>query len=189
VKQAFQTPKHAGCETDSSLGKACLSILVEIWPEPLPFQELCSRSAQLLKQKGLAAETDEHAGERLRGFLLQLYCAGLVELRTTPLPAVWTAGPKPAANPVARWQIGRGNMVTTLLHIPVQVEDELGRSLLQWLDGTLDRQELLEKLWLLLKSKNALRIPDGDEAAARRQLQSELETNLAKLAKLGLLIA
>jgi hypothetical protein len=90
---------------------------------------------------------------------------------------------------VARWQIERGDFVTTLLHSAVQVEDEVGRSLLKWLDGTLDRQELLEKLWLLLKSKDALRIPDGDEAAARRQLQLELEANLAKLARLGLLVA
>jgi hypothetical protein len=142
-----------------------------------------------LNQAGLAGEIDERSRERLRGFLLQLYSAGVVELRTSLPPAAWTAGPKPAASPVARWQIERGNFVTTLLHSAVQVEDEVGRSLLQWLDGTLDRQALLEKLWLLLKSKDALRIPGGDEAAVRRQLQSELETNLAKLAKLGLLIA
>jgi methyltransferase-like protein/SAM-dependent methyltransferase len=189
VKQPFQTLKNARCETDAPLGKAALSLLGEIWPQPLPFEELLVRSAQLLNQKGLAGEMDERAHERLRGFLLQLYSAGVVELRTTLPPAVWTAGPKPAANPVARWQIERGNVVTNLLHSPVQVEDEVGRSLLQWLDGTLDRQELLEKLWRLLQSKDALRIPDGDEAAARRQLQLELETNLAKLAKLGLLVA
>ncbi|HEV7928351.1 MAG TPA: class I SAM-dependent methyltransferase [Verrucomicrobiae bacterium] len=189
VKQAYQTPKHAGCETDSSLGKACLSILVEIWPEPLPFEELLARSSQLLHQEGLAHETDGAAREQLRGFLLQLYCAGVVELRTAAPPAVWRVGPKPAASPVARWQIQRGSIVTTLLHIPVQVEDEVGRNLLQWLDGSLDRDGLLEKLWLLLKSKDALRVPDGDEAAARRQLQSELEANLSKLAKLGLLVA
>jgi|ERR1700722_8354179 len=189
VKQTFQTPKNAHCETDASIGKAALSLLSAIGPEPLAFDELFSRSAQLLKQKDLAGETTEPASERLRGFLLQLYCAGVVELRTTPPHAAWVVGPKPAASPVARWQIERGNIVTTLLHIPVQVEDEIGGSLLRWLDGTLDQAELLEKLWLLLKSKNALRIPDGDEAAARRQLQSELEANLAKLAKLGLLIA
>jgi len=189
VNQAFQTPKSARCETDAPIGKAALSLLSEIWPQPLPFEDLFARSAQFLNQAGLAGEIDERSRERLRGFLLQLYSAGVVELRTSLPPAAWTAGPKPAASPVARWQIERGNFVTTLLHSAVQVEDEVGRSLLQWLDGTLDRQALLEKLWLLLKSKDALRIPGGDEAAVRRQLQSELETNLAKLAKLGLLIA
>jgi methyltransferase-like protein/SAM-dependent methyltransferase len=189
VKQAFQTPKNARCETDTPQGKASLSLLGEIWPEPLPFEDLLARSARLLNQKGLAGEVDNRARRRLCGFLLELYSAGLVELRATPPPAVWTAGPKPTASPLARWQIQRGDFVTTLLHFPVKVEDEVGRNLLQWLDGTHDRQELLEKLWMLLKSKNALRLPDGDEAAARRQLQLELETNLSKLARLGLLVA
>jgi len=189
VKQTFQTPKNAHCETDAPLGKAALSLLGEIWPRPRPFEDLFAQCAQLLNQAGLAGETDERAREGLRGFILHLYSAGVVELRTTPPPAVWAAGPKPAASPVARWQIERGHVVTTLLHFPLKVEDEVGRSLLRWLDGALNRPELLEKLWLLLKSKDALRIPDGDEAAARRQLQLELEANLSKLAKLGLLVA
>jgi methyltransferase-like protein/SAM-dependent methyltransferase len=189
VAQAYQTPKKARCETDAPLGKAALSLLGEIWPQALPFEDLLAKSAHLLSQAGLAGEMDERSRERFREFLFQLYSAGVVELRTTPPPAVWTAGPKPAASPVARWQIERGDSVTSLLHFHVEVEDEVARSLLQWLDGTLDRQELLENLWRLLKSKDALRIPDGDEAAARRQLLLDLETNLAKLAKLGLLIA
>ena len=189
VRKVYETPKKARCETDSPLGKASLAILGEIWPEPLSFQELFARAAEVLTRAGLVGELDERACERLCGFLLSLYSAGVVELCTTLPPAVWTAGRKPAASPVARWQIQQGNFVTTLLHFPVQVEDEVGRSLLQWLDGTLERSELLEKLWMLLKSKNALRIPDGDEGAARRQLQLDLETNLSKLARLGLLVA
>jgi SAM-dependent methyltransferase len=189
VRRAYKTPKNARCETDFSLGKAALEVLGAIWPQPLPFEELFAQSAQTLKQAGLAGEIDPRARERLRGFLLSLYGAGVVELCAAPPPGVWTAGPKPAASPVARWQIQRGNFVTTQLHFPVQVEDEIGRGLLQWLDGTLDRRELVEKLWLLLKSRDALRIPGGDEAAARRQLQLDLEANLSKLAKLGLLVA
>jgi len=189
VKQAFQTPQNAKCETDDPLGKASLSLLGDIWPQPLPFADVLARSAQLLNQAGLAAHMDDCARERLPRLLLQLYSATMVELRTTATPAVWTAGPKPSASPLARWQIERGGFVTSLLHTRVEVEDEVGRSLLQWLDGTRDRPELLEKMWRLLQSKGALRIPDGDEAAARRQLQAELEASLDKLARLGLLIA
>jgi SAM-dependent methyltransferase len=189
VRKTYKSPKNARCETDYSLGKASLGVLGAIWPQPLPFEELFAQSAQALNQAGLAGEIDQRARERLRGFLLSLYGAGVVELRAVPPPGVWTAGPKPAVSPVARWQIQRGNFVTTQLHFPVQVEDEIGRSLLQWLDGTLDRRELLEKLWIMLKSKNALHIPGGDEAAAKRRLQCDLEANLSKLAKLGLLVA
>jgi hypothetical protein len=70
----------------------------------------------------------------------------------------------------------------------VKVEDEVGRSLLSWLDGTLDRQQLLEKLWSFLKSKDALILPHGDEAAGRREIELNLEQNLQKLARYGLLM-
>jgi hypothetical protein len=56
-----------------------------------------------------------------------------------------------------------------------------------WLDGTLDRKALLEKVWELLKSRDALVLPDGNEAAARQELEQKLEKNLAQLARLGLL--
>jgi hypothetical protein len=88
-----------------------------------------------------------------------------------------------------RWQAQRGIPVTSLFHIAVQVQDEIGRCLLTSLDGTADRPMLLNKLWHLLKSKNALEVPDGDEAQARRNLEVELEKNLQKLARLGLLVA
>jgi hypothetical protein len=70
----------------------------------------------------------------------------------------------------------------------VKVEDEIGRCLLSSLDGTRDRNALLEKLWLLLKSKDALVLADGNEAAARAKLGQELENNLIKLARMGLLV-
>ena len=60
---------------------------------------------------------------------------------------------------------------------------------MSWLDGTLDRKALLDKLWLLLKSKDALVVPNGDETAARHELRLRLEENLEKLATLGLLVA
>jgi hypothetical protein len=189
VTQVFRTPKHARCETDAPIGKAALSLLCGLWPQPLPVAELFARASQALDQAGLGGELDARSAERLREILLALYSAGVVELRTILPPAVWTPGPKPAASPLARWQIERGDIVTTLLHFPVQVEDEIGRSLLKWLDGTLTRDELWDRLWRMLQSKNALRVQDGDEAAARRQLQLDLDANLAKLAKLALLIA
>jgi hypothetical protein len=70
----------------------------------------------------------------------------------------------------------------------VQVEDEIGKSLLQWLDGTVDRRTLLEKLWEFLNEKQALKI-DGDAQTARKALETQLDTNLEKLARMGLLTA
>ena len=70
----------------------------------------------------------------------------------------------------------------------VQLDDEIGRQLLLLLDGTRDRTALMEELVRFLKSKNALARPGQDEAQTRRQIADELEQNLAKLARLGLLV-
>jgi hypothetical protein len=70
----------------------------------------------------------------------------------------------------------------------VKIEDEVGRCLLSCMDGTRDRQALVEEIWRMLKSKGALAPPGGNEAAARRAIETELEENLKKLARMGLLV-
>ena len=111
----------------------------------------------------------------------------MVDFRTH-LPALARAvSVQPVVSPLMRWQARHGDVVTSQLHISVKIEDEVGRCLLSSLDGTLAHGALAEKLWDLLKSKNAL--PHGDdETAQRRQIESDLERNLEKLARMGLLV-
>ncbi len=75
-----------------------------------------------------------------------------------------------------------------MFHIAVKVEDDIGKSLLTWLDGTLDRPALLEKLWAFLQAKQALTLAGSNESAARRELEANLEKYLGKLVRLGLLV-
>jgi methyltransferase-like protein/2-polyprenyl-3-methyl-5-hydroxy-6-metoxy-1,4-benzoquinol methylase len=188
VRLVYQTPKSAHCETDSPLGKAALAVLGRLWPAPLPFDQLFEEAVALLRNAGLTHEAEQRGQERLPGFLAKLYSAGVIELRST-MPAVATGiSQRPVASPLARWQAQRGRMLTTAFHLSVQVEDEVGRNVILWLDGTLDRHQLLEKLWHWLKAKDALTLPDGDQAAARNRIAADLEQNLAKLARLGLLV-
>jgi hypothetical protein len=155
---------------------------------PLPFDQLHVQVCQRLAQEGLPADTAGVSRQGLCEFLLQLYAGGAVEFRTF-LPSIARhAGERPVAHPVARWQAGHGDFVSSLFHIAVKIEDEIGKSLLMWLDGTLDRKALLEKLWGFLESRRASALPDGDEPAARRDLETSLEQNLEKLGRLGLLV-
>ena len=118
---------------------------------------------------------------------MRLYAGGVVEFRTW-LPAIsGQPGPRPIIYPVARWQAAHGDSVASLFHIAVKVEDELGRRLLMWLDGTLDRTQLVEKVWDLLKTNNALSAGAGGDDQAQKAVAAKLEDNLLKLAKLGLL--
>jgi SAM-dependent methyltransferase/methyltransferase-like protein len=184
----YKTPKGARCETDFPLGKAALAILGPAWPMPLPFPDLLQQATMRLNKAGIAQACDEQARASLAGFLLQLYSAGVVEFRSHSPPVFRTVSNRPVVSPVARWQVTHGDSVTTLFHIAVKVEDEIGQSLLEWLDGTQDRQALSERLWLLMKAKGALVLPEGGEPVARQELERSLEQNLEKLARLGLLV-
>ena len=187
VVSVFETPKGAKCQTDLPAGKAALTILGTAWPMPFPFDQLYQQVRRRLAREGLPADAAGVSRQDLCEFLLRLYAGGAVEFRTFLPPIARHAGERPVAHPLARWQAARGDVVTSLFHIAVKVEDEIGRSLLTWLDGTLERKALLEKLWGFLESKKALALPDGDESAARRELETNLEKNLEKLARLGLL--
>ena len=184
----FESPKGAKIETDFALGQSALKVLQEIWPQPLPFEELLQQATARLRPTS-PSEADPSTGrDRLGEFLLQLYGAGIVAFRSEPSPFVLQAGDRPATSPVARWQAQRGEIVTSMFHVTVKVEDEIGRQLLTWLDGKHDRSALVDKLWLLLKSKHAVSATANDEPAARRKIESDLEKNLLKLGRLGLLM-
>lgn len=188
VNCTFETPKGGKFETDYPLGKAALAVLGGGWPRPVPFSELLEESLACLKNGNSPADQAQDQGRQLREFLLQLYSAGIVDFRTVAPRMVHHATERPRASPIARWQVRREEFVTSALHVAVKIEDEVGRSLLSWLDGTNDRTALIEKLWQLLQANHALTVPDGGEAAARRELGSKLEDNLAKLARFGLLV-
>ena len=95
---------------------------------------------------------------------------------------------RPKASALARWQLANGAVVTNMRHINVEVEDELGRQLLMLLDGTRNRETLLEELSRrpILEENKA---PIQDPRRARERLARKLEENLEKVAKLALLVA
>jgi SAM-dependent methyltransferase len=187
AKTTYETPKGGTCETDFELGKAALAVLGMTWPMPLAFEGLFERAVLRLRQTGVECEDDAESRKTLCGFLLQLYGAGVVEFRVNLPPVTGCVSERPVASPVARWQAQHGNFVSSLFHIAVKVEDEIGRCLLLSLDGSPDRNALTEKICGQLESKNAFVVPDGDVAAARRKVELDLERNLNKLAQLGLL--
>ena len=125
----------------------------------------------------------------MAAFLLQLYGAGLVEFRTWLPPIARVAGERPVASPLARWQAQHGDVVSSRFHQAVKVEDEVGRSLLIWLDGTMDRPALAEKIRALFQARDSQAFPDAEDPAMIQKIRQELEQNLAKLAGLGLLVA
>lgn len=185
--RVFEGPKGATVETDFALGQAALMVLKEIWPRPLAFDELLQQATARLGQTRPGDADQRTVRDRLCEFLLRLYGAGLVAFRTVMPPFTLNVRERPVTSPVVRWQAQHGNVVTSQFHIAVKVEDEIGRQLLTWLDGNNDRGALVEKIFQLLKSRNTLPMSVDHEPNERRKIETDLEKNLAKLARLGLL--
>jgi SAM-dependent methyltransferase/methyltransferase-like protein len=181
---SYRTVKGAQCTTDFALGKSALGVLEKHWPLPVPFAELLRAAQTALSQAGAGANDD---GGRLETFLLELYSAGVVEFHAHAPLASLQVSERPQTTPLVRWQAQHGNIVTSQFHVAVKIEDEIGRCLLSCLDGTRDHRALAEEISRLLKSKGALAVPDGDETTARRAVETELDGNLKKLARMGLL--
>jgi methyltransferase-like protein len=154
--------------TAHPLAKAVILTLAEAWPEALPFGQLLAAAGKL------AGQTP--AQEAVAGILLSTLGAGLSEFHTR-LPRVVSKPSRfPAASALARRQAARGVRLTTGLHTMVAAEGEIERRLIELLDGTRDLSALARDLAPILNQP--------EDVAAR-----QIERNLEKLAKMGLLEA
>jgi methyltransferase-like protein len=105
---------------------------------------------------------------------------------------VTVAGERPQASRLARVQIRHGMRVTNQRHAAVEIKDVMGRNLLELLDGTRTRAELVEELESRIKS-GAIKLDAGGELPSREAILDSLpvglENSLAGLAASALLVA
>ena len=105
-----------------------------------------------------------------------------------------SASEKPKVSALARLQSLEGTEVVNQRHFNLRVEDSLTRLLLQLLDGSRDRDALLDGLVTLVRS-NAAGVETDNGAITKSAeevrcfLAAELERKLADLAEMGLLVA
>ena len=147
-----------------------LQWLVEEAPRVIPVQE----AAQWLAQN---ASEDAAAARPVAALLAEACYAGTVDLYTEPPPLAATAGERPVASPVVRWQAGRQPNLTNLRHEPMRIDDPHALALLSLMDGTRTPDELALAL--------ASRLPDAD----RPQASERMSTYLSQFALHGLLAA
>lgn len=119
--------------------------------------------------------------------LLALFTAGVVDVFVHPPRVATTAGESPAASPFARWQAMEGPWVTTGLHEFVDV-DAIGRRLLPRLDGTNDRNALVDALEADLRSGRLSCEPTNGQGPQRSDLQTIVDTVLRRFREQGLLV-
>lgn len=143
----------------------------------------------------LPCRSDETLDSDRRGlaeFLVRCYAIGFVDLHSHPSTFVTDISERPVASPLARLQVRNGQTIASFRHLPLRIQDELGRELLGLLDGTRDRAALLEELGKGIRSGSIPIYSDGnpvtDPQKATELLAAQLEPSLASLARLGLLV-
>jgi hypothetical protein len=142
------------------------------WPQPIAVAELAKR---FRARTNIAANGDA-VPQRLAEILFGAYGAGIVELHSHVPRLPEHPGVSPAASPLARALLVRGDRVVNRWHEEILLDEALGRRLLQLLDGTRDRAALLAALGA------SLRASPGEEASAL------LERYLEHFLRLALLI-
>jgi methyltransferase-like protein len=192
--EVFQGPRGAEIETDRPLVKTALSRLGAIWPGSVSFRDLLtlvwSHLGHDQREQSTNAEDD---AQEMGNALLQAYSAGYVELHVQQPPFVTDVSERPIASALARLQLQHDNVISTLRHHTLRIEDSLGRHLVMLLDGTRDRATLLKDLGELVQSGAATLTHEGksvsDVQEALKYLARGLEANLTGLARSAVLVA
>jgi len=185
----FQRGK-AVIATSHPVLKSALALLGKVWPRRVPFGELLDTA----RARAGTPSTDGEADRRDLGeFLIRCYGVGFVDLHTFPSIFVTEIPERPMTSPLIRWQLQQGPSISSLRHLPLKIEDALGRELLALLDGTRDRAALLEELGKLVTSGATPLYREGKPVTelktALEVLSRQLEPNLQILARLGVLTA
>lgn len=154
----FEGPEGAWVETSDVAYKRALDRLHRAWPAALRFS-------------ALAGDRPQRLGEAL----LEAHASRLVDLHVRPPAVATTAGERPVAFAVARRQAAEGNeLVTSLRHENVRLDDALGRELLARLDGTSDRNALAAELRELPGADDVTSMPAAVDRALDRLVELSL---------------
>jgi methyltransferase-like protein/2-polyprenyl-3-methyl-5-hydroxy-6-metoxy-1,4-benzoquinol methylase len=178
VAEGFENERGKSFSTSHPMAKATLVALAEAWPRAISFDELSTRIGM-----------DDQA--TLTDLLWSFYWSDVIELHVAPPRCVSEVSARPRASELARKQAARGMMVTTQRRRVLKIDDPAARFVLQQLDGTRDRHDLLR---LLHREATAgrLDITAGnqrvDTARIPMVLQAVLDHHLTRLARLALLV-
>lgn len=171
-------------DIDHPLTKSALLHLGEVWGDSILTTELLSHAIATLKKLGVENKDWEQHKDITRSILLQLCTqTDLIELHTCRPHKRTPLSEKPRTNRLSRWQMRDSRDVLTLFQKDLQISDSISRRLLELLDGTRDKAELLNCLQLFIDSKI---IDPGERNALPPDLSEWLENSLTELNRLGM---
>jgi methyltransferase-like protein/protein-L-isoaspartate O-methyltransferase len=150
---------------------AALEYLQEMWPQGERFDDLLEAVTPRIP-----VELRGEVRESLQGAMLQVASMGLADLRTHRVEVAAQVSERPMASPLARMEAREGEVITTLLHRSIHMDDDLARRFVHLLDGTRDHAALVDCL--------AADYP----AIARDTIDAQVRSNLLELCRAGVLV-
>jgi methyltransferase-like protein/cyclopropane fatty-acyl-phospholipid synthase-like methyltransferase len=192
----FCGPAGSSITTAHPFIQAALLSLRDNWPLPLSFEVLWERAQARLAVQDLEIPLEAPADRiALAKTLFTCYRGGLLELRGWAPSLSLKPGDRPLASPLARIQALKEDVVTTLCHTSIEISGGLEKKLLQLLDGTRDRSMILRAMEEAVLS-GEVALPEAQDEGpipeivkVRAVLGAGLESQLNRLARLGLLLA
>lgn len=191
--ETFHRPEKAGSlTTNNPLVKAALVALARAKPRALEVAALWDHVRSVLGPSIGRVSPGQDGPEVLAASMLRCFLSDLVDLHVRPPRFAAEPGEQPVSSPLARIQAREVDRVTNLRRRTVEL-GEFDRLVLGLLDGSRDRQAVLEALRGLV-ARDELTISDGeqpirDPAKINEILAAELEPSLRRLAGLALLAA
>ncbi len=170
---AAQAVADASVPGDEAFLQALLDVLSDAAPRMLSFDELVAGVSARAGGEMFKARSPD----AFRQFAFGAARAGALELHVRAPALVTEPGERPVGSPIARLQLETGEIVTSLCHDAVKLDNKVASTLLALLDGTRSRAALVEALGGLL---------EGDDESSRL---SALDVHLHMLGKLALLVA
>jgi methyltransferase-like protein/SAM-dependent methyltransferase len=165
----------------SPLLKVICWYLGKIWPQSLSFEDLLQQAYQLLikidSNKYQAILSPPHLQE-VKTMLLEFYLKDIVELSRYPPQFTLHLSQFPLASPIARLQSQQGNQVTNLRYEVFKL-NLATREILKHLDGTHDRDFLLERMKKTIAEGKLLLYQDENRKALTEIEPSELDSHLS----------
>jgi methyltransferase-like protein len=190
IKVSFRTPDgSASVQTNRPLTKAGLVIMRESWPRAMDPDSLLKEAHLRL---GNYTPDLQQTMPILAADLLQCYSARVVEFHTWQADFVTTVSEKPRISKLAGYlNSNRKNFSVNQRHETIGL-DAVGQNLIDILDGSKDRKDMLEYLFGLTE-KGALNVNrDGKKTTApdqvRDSLKMAIEAALTKMAAAALFI-
>lgn len=189
AREPFLTMFGDKVAVDEPVLKAALFALYERWPRSTNLEELWASTRELLgrSETGSEADREDFAGQLLRCHMMQL-----VDMHTTDPPIANDPGDRPHAPALARRNAGKAARVVSLRN-HVAVLEEIDRLILPLLDGSRDRDAIVDQLAASVAEGRLNLKSDGQpirgQEAVREVLASIVRSSLRRIADQALLLA